>query len=205
MRYGIKLPLAALIVGLAFTASTPAATASRALRPLTLETVLSSSEVTFRTALVEIICVSRMSVSFHGDIVKTRGTLAGFITEASITGCVESVFGRAVRVRPLLLWHIRYESFAGALPNITSVLFAVNVALLATIPGVFLGQIGCLYAGTVGISTEGNPVTRASTLSPNRLALITTLEREPGGQGCPESGELSASFAVSPTVAILLI
>jgi hypothetical protein len=57
--------------------------------------------------------------SFHArTIAKVAGALSGFITSASITRCAR---GGATVLRETLPWHVQYASFAGTLPNITSI------------------------------------------------------------------------------------
>jgi hypothetical protein len=48
---------------------------------------------------------------------KTRLLLLGYIIAANITRCAR---GGATILRETLPWHIRYDSFSGTLPNITS-------------------------------------------------------------------------------------
>jgi hypothetical protein len=57
--------------------------------------------------------------AFHErTISKTRGTLSGFLTSARITRCSR---GAVTVLSETLPWHLRYDSFTGSLPNITSV------------------------------------------------------------------------------------
>lgn len=64
-------------------------------------------------------CEASVEGSFHGrTIAKTVGSLTGVITAANVARCSR---GGATVLRETLPWHIQYEGFAGALPNITSV------------------------------------------------------------------------------------
>jgi hypothetical protein len=57
--------------------------------------------------------------SFHErTISKTTGTLSGFITAANITRCAS---GAGTVLRETLPWHVRYASFTGTLPNISTI------------------------------------------------------------------------------------
>jgi len=61
--------------------------------------------------------------SFHErTISKTVETLSGFITSANITRCSR---GSATVLRESLPWHVRYASFTGTLPNITTIMARV--------------------------------------------------------------------------------
>ncbi|MFL5817252.1 MAG: hypothetical protein ACJ76L_06580 [Conexibacter sp.] len=74
----------------------------------------------FGTAECEVV----VEGSFHSrTIVKSVGTLSGFITAANITRCIR---GGATVLRETLPWHIRYAGFAGTLPNITSITATIS-------------------------------------------------------------------------------
>jgi hypothetical protein len=58
--------------------------------------------------------------SFHSlTIAKTAGLLIGFIDHAAVNSC--NAGAGATVLTADLPWHVRYSSFAGILPNITSV------------------------------------------------------------------------------------
>lgn len=65
--------------------------------------------------------------TFHSStITKTSGSLIGYVTDARSPGgaCSGTISGTTV-LREQLPWHVRYRSFAGTLPNITSI--AMNI------------------------------------------------------------------------------
>ena len=74
--------------------------------------------LTFRDAggTVEVICEWFYTLRLNRTIAKTAGSIVGQVREASIRSCR----GGTVRVLNLP-WTITYVSFAGTLPNITSV------------------------------------------------------------------------------------
>ncbi len=198
--------ISTIAIGLMLALGTGAASASRAIRPLTLTTVLRSNTIAFRGAGgLNIICANRLGISFHGDIEKFAGVLAGFVTEGTASGCVENLLGLGITTILLVgrgtIWHITYRSFSGALPNISSVLFVIHeFAVLFRIPGPFGADLECLYRGDIGVSTEGNPVRSMAILSGNTMRLVTNLRGT-----CQASGELEGSYTLGTTVALTLI
>jgi hypothetical protein len=64
-------------------------------------------------------CAVTLESSMHTrTIPKLSGWLLGYITRADLGPCST---GTATILRETLPWHMRYESFAGTLPNITSI------------------------------------------------------------------------------------
>ncbi len=64
-------------------------------------------------------CEVKLSGSYHSrTIAKVTTTLIGYITEGTVLRCAR---GSATINQGSLPWHRRYNSFAGTLPNITSV------------------------------------------------------------------------------------
>jgi hypothetical protein len=133
MRIRGKL-LLALIAALALAAAVGTASArrfeitSQGIRAVWREFRLEEVSLTFRT-----VCPVTLEGSFHSRIIsKVSGQLVGYIT-AAITGkegCGpegESLWlsngdGAAVNTLP---WHIRYDSFAGTLPTISSIVLQI--------------------------------------------------------------------------------
>jgi hypothetical protein len=65
-------------------------------------------------------CEITVEGSFHQrTIVKTAGTLTGFITRAALRSPCRR--GEATLLTETLPWHIQYSGFAGTLPSITSI------------------------------------------------------------------------------------
>jgi hypothetical protein len=125
-------------------------------------------------------CGLTLEGSLHSaTIVKTVGLLIGYITRAAVGGthCRQ---GSATILQTSLPWHVRYESFTGALPSITS--FSTTITgLQFNIKEPFFG-IECLASG--GIATgvynrEAGGVltsTRIGGESPTSCGRSATLE-----------------------------
>ena len=63
-------------------------------------------------------CEVKLSRSFHArTFTKTVNSLIGYITEGTVLRCAR---GSATINQASFPWHLRYRSFAGTLPNITS-------------------------------------------------------------------------------------
>ncbi len=68
-------------------------------------------------------CSVTMEASVHSrTVTKTAGALIGYVTRASIGPCSS---GSATILSAALPWHVRYASFTGTLPNISSTTFTV--------------------------------------------------------------------------------
>jgi hypothetical protein len=75
-------------------------------------------EIRFETSAGNTICAVTLEGSFHArTIAKTPGLLAGHVTRVILGACSQ---GSATLLAESLPWHIQYASFAGTLPNITS-------------------------------------------------------------------------------------
>jgi hypothetical protein len=94
-------------------------------------------------------CPITLEGSFHSATIrKVAGALIGSITRGIVhsLACRGSVQSRATILQESLPWHLTYESFAGTLPNITSIavlLARYAVQASATILGI---TVTCLYA-----------------------------------------------------------
>jgi hypothetical protein len=76
-------------------------------------------ELTFRGAFGNASCAVTVEGSFHArTMAKVVNSLTGLITRAELGTCTA---GSVTVLRETLPWHIRYDSFTGILPNITSV------------------------------------------------------------------------------------
>jgi hypothetical protein len=101
--------------------------------------------VTFESP-VNMVCEVHLSGSLHGrTLAKRVGSLIGYITQASLPGCLG---GRATILRETLPWHVRFQDFTGTLPNITSLTTHVIRAAF---------QIMQLFFTCLATSTEAAP------------------------------------------------
>jgi hypothetical protein len=133
-------------------------------------------------------CPVTLEGSFHSQtIVKTTGSLIGYVNRASVNsgGCTN---GHATILTATLPWHVTYEGFTGALPNIT----ALRLLLLGAS---FLVQteFSCLARSEVN-----HPINGLARL--NTSHVVTSLEAEAnnlpltGGFPCElGTGSLQAS------------
>ncbi len=72
-------------------------------------------EMSNNVGLPTVRCSLTLEGTLHSrTITKTSGSLIGSVTRAGLGGCPLSI------VAGSLPWHMRYQSFAGALPNITA-------------------------------------------------------------------------------------
>jgi hypothetical protein len=119
LRRARRLSLAALISVSALFAVASIASAER----------LVLGEGTFRVAwmpmrfalgeFASISCNATLEGSFHSrTVAKVERSLVGYVTRASLSGCSEP---GATVLSETLPWHLQYASFAGTLPNISSI------------------------------------------------------------------------------------
>lgn len=147
----------------------------------------------------EVICPVTLEGSFHSrTIVKSSGSLVGYITRALLFGslCLQNGGVQAVVFLPNSLpWHIRYESFAGTLPNITRIhLKLIEVAFQLTILGV-----PCLYRSTTAGPVRGWVERNVGTAFVPTLVTDTTarIPLTPAESFiCPASGIIQGSGAI---------
>ncbi|HZV73419.1 MAG TPA: hypothetical protein VFF79_06865 [Conexibacter sp.] len=143
---------------------------------------------------LEISCSVTLEGSFHSrSIVKTRGSLIGYITRAIVGPVANCVKNNVTNVQVLtasLPWHVRYDSFTGTLPAITGVrLQLVGAAFLLTAFGA-----SCLYRSTpeqpaFGIANReaGGTITGLQAENGSEIPLAS------GGILCPASGTFNGT------------
>lgn len=69
-------------------------------------------------------CSLTFEGSFHArTIAKVAGTLSGFVTRAVLGACARGVGTVLTETLP---WHVRYRSFTGTLPNISTIIADIN-------------------------------------------------------------------------------
>jgi hypothetical protein len=136
--------LAALIGATMLLAAT-AATASAGRLSSTSQTLRATwSEMTFRLEGTTVTCPVTLEGSLHSrTIAKVAESLVGYVTRAVLGERCSIATARALA--ETLPWHLRYESFAGALPNISGInarIVLMAFQLRATILG---SVVTCLY------------------------------------------------------------
>jgi len=205
MRTRSKLLLTALAAAFVLAAAVGSASAGRFM----------SSEQRFRVTwarleasgfATNISCSVTIEGSYHGRTSsKTAELLAGYVTGVTVrhpcTGGeawsyngVEVLEGTTVP--NTLPWHIRYESFQGALPNITAITERlVGARWLAK--AVFLGiTIRCLYTSTAIEPLIGTVSRNTSTRALTTTEAGGTIRSETGG--CPSVSKHGAGVITTP-------
>ncbi len=146
MRIRAKALAAGAIVVVVLLGSAVAAQASRFAIRNSLGTRVwraTWNEFRFSGVFGTVSCSLTLEGSMHsGTIVKTRGTLIGYVTGgSSISGC--GFFNSRV-LTTNLPWHVRYASFSGTLPNPTR----VNMEIIGFEYWIRESLVACLFRST---------------------------------------------------------
>ncbi len=199
MRTSVKLCFTALTAAL-LLASAIATTSARNLSISNQQFRVTWQELDFATELVAITCHVTLEGSFHyRTIPKVERRLIGYITQVAVfrapcrNGEAWAANGRETHPRLGVLantlpWHVTYESFAGTLPNITSINLLLRGARFKIHS--FLNTL-CLY-GDANDNITGRAIREArgaiTTLEPvagrNTARLVSSL----GAGVCPPAG-----------------
>ncbi len=150
------------------------------------------SEATFR-----IVCQVVLTISLNRSVSKTRESVAGRVNAVEVTRCEGGTVSVLTATLP---WTVQYISFAGTLPNITSLRLRLkNVGFLVS---AFFGLGRCLYGGDAeGTTGGGTTITELRADESRALGLVTNL----GGFECPAGGVFRGTFTVAPNVRLRLI
>ena len=129
-----------------------------------------------------ITCPVTLEGSFHErTFAKTEGALVAHITSASVGECDE---GSATILEESLPWHVRYVSFTGSLPSITTVRHYLVGAEFAVEPTF---DVVCLASSTAEEPAAGDAAREAGGNIVS-LSADSELPIPVSGLGCPESG-----------------
>jgi hypothetical protein len=137
-------------------------------------------------------CRVTLEGTLHSKTIeKIEGSLIGYVTRVSVaeSSCTG---GTARPLAATLPWHIKYETFEGALPNIRR----INILLEGT---AFLVHVNlgpeCLFGGTArGIIIRVGNVAESLEADPNTLIpLVRRLNAT--GANCPTMGRFSGRTA----------
>jgi hypothetical protein len=149
-------------------------------------------ELGFTGGGVTVKCRVTLEGSFHSRTTsKVSGQLVGYITVATLAP--ESCTGGSSRLlSETLPWHWRYDSFAGALPNITRIKYQViGLRVQAEI-----SSVTCLYAST---AREPFFMTALVGLGLFETESGSAIPRSSGSAFCPSSVTPSgAGFTTVP-------
>jgi len=137
MRTFLKLALTAALATVALTATMGVASANRlSIDDQDFDIRWARLNFTGAGGSINVSCEVTLLGRFHSaTITKTRGSLIGFIDHVSVNtpGCVG---GQGIPLTEALPWHVRYDSFTGTLPRITTVRLAlVGARFLITASG----------------------------------------------------------------------
>jgi len=175
MRKISRFALAALIT----TAALGAMVASSSARNLSISNqnfriTWSSLEFETTSGAGRVLCAVTLEGSFHSrTIVKTVGSLIGYITRAVVNSPESCIGGEATILTATLPWHITYGGFNGSLPTITG----VRLNLIGTAFQVHIeGSLTCLAVSTTANPARGTVVLgaggRVESLISDRTALL---------------------------------
>jgi hypothetical protein len=188
---------AALVMALAAGASS-----ARTRVEVSTTAALASGRLTFTPANnIRIICDVTLHITLLRLIEKRLLEHAGAIT-AILTANPRSDLGGTTRCAPLSGMTVHYGAIGGSLPRIDSVTLFVRSKFLIFLQDPFRTILAeCLYEGLVG-ATGPNPISELTPSEGNQVPRIIRLRND---RNCPEEGELSGTFTVTPTVTVRLL
>ena len=203
MRRLTKLVIVALTVSLYFTFAGTASAGRFGLSEDHFTVVWNDLDFAAGT----IACSVTFEGSFHSrTIVKSVGSLIGFITEAEVGPCDA---GEARVLKIDLPWHVWYQSFAGRLPLITSIRVAIlDVSVLSIQPA------RCLYRSTpraaafatIHRNTGTGVATSIRADETAGLVLFDNSLEDDWFWTCPEvAGFSGTSVSLTPAITVTLI
>lgn len=128
-------------------------------------------------------CALTLEGSFHArTFTKARETLVGYVTRASIRPCTNGELNLLAESLP---WHLRYDSFTGTLPRITSIRFrVVGFSLWFE----YMFGIRCLYRSTLTFTWfrgEPSPIPEFPEFETPASVSLEGSMPESGGGFCP--------------------
>lgn len=203
--------LAATIVSacLALAASSALANRSLALSASReLGRVTAGGRFTFTEDAVgyRISCELTFRFTLHRSIAKIVGASVGSVVDVRASRCSG---GTVVVLSPRTdrPWPVRYNSFRGTLPNITEVVWDIElVNNQGFLFSVFFGLAQCLYGGTgafIRLTNRGNPITQQRVDESRTIALFSEALSP---VMCPDPPRLAGTFAaLDPPITIMLI
>jgi len=130
---------------------------------------------------IELRCPVTLEGSFHSrTLAKVAESLVGYVTRAQI-GEASCSGSRARVLTEFLPWHVRYESFAGTLPTITSVTTRIiGFAFLLEVFGV-----SCLYVSEASHAFRGQVSLSGGVATAVRALESPAIPKHSGSFLCP--------------------
>ena len=192
MRNSAKLSLAALVAALLLASAVCTCSAGRlSVNTQNIRTTWSRLEIS--EGIVNYRCHVTLEGSLHSrTVAKVQGALVGSITRVVINPCATGTLSPT-----RLPWHLTYESFKGALPNITGVRLLLNRAQIDFIINL-QGLQTCRYGTATDNLTyelELNAELLAQTLTPVAGRNALHLLEGQSALSCP--GELTQVAATT--------
>jgi hypothetical protein len=209
MRTRSKLILAgltaSLLMGLAVSSATAGRLSTTNTRFRVTWAALRFADATSETG-INLTCRVTLEGSFHSATIrKVAGALIGAITRGIVDGnnCRGSNEPtRATILQESLPWHLTYESFAGTLPNITSITVLLRRYEFQISATIFFVTGTCLYldgglpeenqAGQITRNTATGALSTLTALAGRRARFL----RGSIPEACPAFGALSGTGEV---------
>jgi hypothetical protein len=152
------------------------------------------SAMTFESSGGNIICAFSLEGSFHGKTFeKIVGSLIGYISEARMKrpcnggeAWMQTTQERGAGESESMPWHIIYERFIGALPNITGIETLVPDGLFLVVA---FGGIRCVYRSTSTSPLKGIIEREAGgKVTKLRARAEKSIPKAEGSFLCPSAG-----------------
>jgi hypothetical protein len=211
MRTRSKLILAGLtatlLMGLAVSSATAGrfSVSNRNFRVTWANLIFEGQTAEGAEAGLNVTCPVTLEGSFHSATIrKTERALIGAISRGIVKreSCRSNLEpARATILQETLPWHLTYESFAGTLPNITSITVLLRRYAFQLSATIFANR--CLYrdAGNpeenqAGIITRNTATGALSTLTPATGRRASFFSGAPFPEQCPPFGRLSGEGQV---------
>jgi hypothetical protein len=159
-------------------------------------------EITFEGGGTSVVCALSLEGSFHArTIEKIVGSLIGYISEARFkrpcTGGEAWMQTTQEGREESLPWHILYERFIGALPNITGIETTVDNGLWA----IAAGGVTCVYRSSTASPLRGIINREAGAkVTGDRASETSPIPKVEGSLFCPNSATLKGTGIVGTQV-----
>jgi hypothetical protein len=154
--------------------------------------------------IFRIICDVTLGGNYERLINKVRGAQIGTFESDAAANCTNSL-GRGTTTLNYLTEREEartdYNSIAGTLPNIASLLVLFTYGFLIRIRDTLLGEMACLFRVTMGAGATANPI-RSLVILNNQAVLVRQLS---GNIECPRSIEHSGEIALNPGLRVVLL
>lgn len=193
MRKRSKVLLAALVATLLLTLAVTAASPNR-MSVSDSRFRVTWSALSFSSEVVIVRCLITLEGSFHSrTFAKVAGALIGFVTR--IGEHRSDCFDGTSLLLETLPWHVRYRSFAGTLPVITSMRVGIVPFSFSIEPTL---EARCLYASTTAQAAVGTYVLSApGVVTEFRMDETAQIPLARGGLLCPSQLALGGTGSMT--------